>query len=261
MSDNDTPEPTENQPGKPWWKRWWGILAILLGVFLLIGMCADPETTDDPVADDTQTESPTAADEPADDPTAAEPSIAPSPSPIPSPEPIDFTQEFSGSGDSVIDFDIPGDEIAIATITHQGSQNFTVWGVTDAGDQVDLFVNKIGSYQGTRLVNLSNDVTGMDISADGSWTVTIKPLLDARVAIDGSAEGTGDDVLLIEKLDGSNPARITHSGSENFTVWAYGGSTGLLVNEIGSYEGTVRVPSGTMVIDVAADGAWTFELQ
>ena len=54
-------------------------------------------------------------------------------------------------------------------------------------------------------------------------------------------------------------ATIRHGGSSNFVVSAWGSSWDLLVNEIGNYSGTVRVPAGTVIFEVQADGNWTID--
>ena len=52
-------------------------------------------------------------------------------------------------------------------------------------------------------------------------------------------------------------AKITHKGDGDFAVCAYGDTSDLLVNEIGSYCGEVVIPSGTLRLTVTADGTWT----
>jgi hypothetical protein len=58
---------------------------------------------------------------------------------------------------------------------------------------------------------------------------------------------------------GLTTLKITHSGSSNFAVKAYGDSSRLLVNEIGKYSGETLLPSGTVLLEVEADGNWTLE--
>jgi hypothetical protein len=49
-------------------------------------------------------------------------------------------------------------------------------------------------------------------------------------------------------------------GSSNFAVHAYSDSgADLLINEIGKYGGEVLLPSGTLVVEINADGAWTMQ--
>lgn len=104
MNSNQPPPPspaTEQPPplstamegetvdAKPWWKRWWGIALIILGLFILIGIfTGDPDETEEPVAvesaEATEAVVEEAEPEPAPEP---EPEPAPEPEPEPAPEP------------------------------------------------------------------------------------------------------------------------------------------------------------------------------
>ena len=55
---------------------------------------------------------------------------------------------------------------------------------------------------------------------------------------------------------------IQHSGSKNFSVAQYGETIpNLMVNEIGSYKGTVPAVGGPSVVTITADGKWTIKVQ
>lgn len=60
-----------------------------------------------------------------------------------------------------------------ATISHQGTSNFAVWALDANLNRRDLLVNEIGAYTGT--VRVERGTAGLEINADGSWTVTINP--------------------------------------------------------------------------------------
>lgn len=164
----------------------------------------------------------------------------------------------SGRGDDVVSLDKP-DVPAIVTFTHSGSRNFIVTSFDGSGNQIDLLVNDIGAYEGTRPLDFgSSELTErLEIQADGSWTVLVEPLSSAKTVRVPTANtsGQGDMVLL---LSGSSPdtAEISHTGESNFIVQAFGNSRRLLVNEIGNYSGTVIVPQDTFVLEVQADGRW-----
>jgi hypothetical protein len=66
-------------------------------------------------------------------------------------------------------------------------------------------------------------------------------------------------VLLVDPaIEGFAASRITHNGNSNFAVWSFGeAGQDLLVNEIGSYSGEVLWPSGTLLVEITADGKWT----
>lgn len=75
--------------------------------------------------------------------------------------------------------------------------------------------------------------------------------------------GKGDKIVKFAAQDGPTYARITGKGSGNFAVISYTGSTygDLLVNEIGSYSGSVYVAPGIDRFKVTASSSWTIEVQ
>jgi len=194
-------------------------------------------------------------------PTAAPTAVptVPQPTTVPGPAPA----EFSGAGDSIVNITKPGgaNQKAIAIITHQGSSNFSVWSLDKAMEHNDLLVNEIGNYSGTVLFDhmFGKASTAMEISADGPWTIRIASIKQATLW-DGSApiQGTGDNVLYYVGKSGA--ATITNSGDSNFSVWGFGARTDLLVNEIGSYTGTVRWMGGPSVYEISSSGNWTITI-
>jgi hypothetical protein len=128
---------------------------------------------------------------------------------------------------------------------------------TADNQDLDLVVNVIGPYQGTRPINfvLGEEVGLIEVQADGAWTVTARPL-SAEETTASPASVTGDDVVV---MDITSPSLdITHDGEANFIVLAWTAEEReLLVNEIGPYDGTVLTPTGPVVFDVQADGNWT----
>lgn len=72
-------------------------------------------------------------------------------------------------------------------------------------------------------------------------------------------KGRGDKVLKFAAQDGPTIAKITNKGRSNFAVISYVGSTydDLLVNEIGSYSGTVYLNPGASRLKVTSSGSWS----
>jgi hypothetical protein len=119
-------------------------------------------------------------------------------------------------------------------------------------------INTIGNYQGTVL--LPAGTANLQISADGHWTVALLPASAAKSFAAGQMAGHGDDVVLY--TGPTKPAAITHNGTSNFVVQSIpttGGSSDLLVNEIGPYSGTVRFP-GSAIVEINADGDWSITI-
>lgn len=165
--------------------------------------------------------------------------------------------EYTGYGDSVVTIAKPDGQAseAIATISYSGDGYFSVWGLDDSFEEVDLLANGIDSYSGTVLVD--GDVTRLEITASGSWTIQIKSLSAARSFGAGIITGTGDDVL---RWNGSTrTAYITHQGSGYFSVWSWPdvGYADLEVSEIGEYAGSVVLPAGPATVEITADGTWS----
>lgn len=165
---------------------------------------------------------------------------------------------YSGAGDSILPITLPDgmDSAAVATISHVGSSNFAIWSLDAGMNQDDLMVNTIGNYNGTVLFNNSSgvDISSLEISADGAWTVTVRSLLSLREFDGAAVAGVGDDVVVYR--GGAGAASITHDGVSNFAVWTYGDGSDLVVNEIGAYTGTTRWAGGPSLVVVSADGNW-----
>ena len=186
------------------------------------------------------------------------PSAEEEPEPEPTVEvPADIV--YSGTGDSILAIELPDGpgQVAVATLTHDGSRNFAIFSLDAGMAQQDLIVNTIGPYQGTVLFNagFGGDPSSLEITADGNWTVTMKSVLSLRQFSGNAVTGVGDDVVLY--LGDAGAATISHDGSRNFAIWLYGDSTDLVVNEIGPYNGTVRWIAGPSVVAVTADGNWS----
>lgn len=284
MSDTPPPPPppppadgsAAAQPHKkPWWKRPWGIGLIILVVIIAMATCGeDGEEAADQAAP-TATPTETGTESPPDEATEA---ITPVETTPPEEVAEEVTEEpaepiteepaapafepitFSGTGDDVVDVSMPTDEPAFIHLTHEGGANFAVISYGPDGNQLDLLANVIGAYDGNRPINFSGTepVAQLEITADGPWSAEIRPLADARTVEGTSVDGTGPDVVLLGDVDASS-AQVEHIGEANFAVIAWGESRDLLINEIGNYSGRVRIPPGTIVFDVEADGTWSFD--
>lgn len=167
----------------------------------------------------------------------------------------------SGTGDDVVSMNLPNVPV-IVEFSHNGSSNFAVISRDRSLGWIDLLVNEIGNYTGTRPMQFAANepVAALEITADGAWTYKIwrlsdEPMQSCRV------DGRGESVIrLTDFKNTSGTATLTHNGSSNFAIWAWAGtSRDLLVNEIGAYSGTVVVPSGSTAWDITADGDWSID--
>jgi hypothetical protein len=220
--------------------------APLLLVAALAAGCAgadtSPRATPAPIAD-------AASDAATQQPTAAAEAFAPI--------------KLTGSGSRVPKFSIPQDAAAIATITEKGTSNFAVWTLASDGSQLELLVNDIGSYKGTVIFDAETGThsVAFKVESNGTWTIVVAPVTRARKwATSGALTGKGDDVVqLSPAVSGLITTTVSHRGSSNFAIHSYSDSgVDLLVNEIGKYKGEIQLPDGTYVVQVEADGAWSF---
>jgi hypothetical protein len=163
---------------------------------------------------------------------------------------------FQGRGAKVVRLKLPDDHLHLATFTHQGSDNFVVTAVDSGGGMVDLLVNEIGRYTGTKLLDVRETPAALKVEADGAWKIVVK-VAEKAPAWPGTTSGKGAAVLRVTGATGLTTVNVTHGGSHNFAVWAYGEDNDLLINEIGRYSGEVLLPAGTVLLDIEADGAWT----
>ncbi len=166
----------------------------------------------------------------------------------------------AGAGDSVLSLPDAAGGIVIAE--HEGASNFAL-NVLDETNQStgDLLVNTIGSYSGATAWGLSSfgDGVTLEITADGAWNIEIIPFSEADAVPDS---GSGDGVYLYE--GDSAVLEATHDGQSNFIVREGTDalfSSGLLINEIGSYNGSVPMQAGPSVLAVEADGNWTLSIE
>jgi len=163
---------------------------------------------------------------------------------------------YEGTGTQVLAIELPDPaEVAVATVTHSGESNFAIWELDEDLSQVALAVNTIGDYTGTVPLNLTADVTttSLEITADGSWRIEVRPILDIRF-FDTEVAGTGDDVVAY--LGETQVVSLAHEGDSNFAVWSHGEESELVVNEIGAYNATVPLP-GPAILVITANGPWS----
>lgn len=143
----------------------------------------------------------------------------------------------------------------VLNITYSGGSNFIV--KLYENDKVKkLLVNEIGNYSGSILIEDSGTFD-IEIKSSGSWDIT-----SSGLTIDDttSFSGNGDSVTGITSHSGGN-WHLTHNGGSNFIVKKYGLNSKnkeLVINEIGQYDGTVKIKSGDDIFfEIIADGDWT----
>ncbi len=109
----------------------------------------------------------------------------------------------------------------------------------------------------------------MDISADGSWTITIEqPRPSYASPVPKMLKGTGQQASEMFYLDtGLARFEMTHDGDRNFIVWLLndeGDQIDLLVNKIGEFDGSKAVSirkGGNYLLSISADGNWEISIE
>lgn len=97
-------------------------------------------------------------------------------SPIPTtPAPTHTPQQFTGRGQQTSpQFQLPSGLITFH-FTHDGQSNFAIWLLDDQGNQIDLLVNTIGPFDGSKALGIQKPgLYLLNIEADGNWTIEIK---------------------------------------------------------------------------------------
>jgi hypothetical protein len=243
------------------------------GLMVLIGMGSGDDGADNVVSDEagaintatfTATPPPSATPLPTDTPA---PTNTPTPTatPTPLPEPVNL----SGTGDSVVDFEMSG--LAIAHITgNQPGRHFSVTSYDNAGNRIDLLVNTTDPYDGYLLLNTRGDTASrMEVTGTGDWAIDIEPLnynaIPPRHAltVPGTHQSSGTDVII---LAGETPDLADVSGNQagrHFAITSYGASGNaldLLVNTTDPYEGTVILDPETRLLQITAVGEWNITI-
>ena len=225
-----------------------------------------PSPTTTPLPKTTPTpEAPTAT--PTSEPTATlTPTPTPTPELTPTPEPI----ALSGTGQEATSKFSLEKGLSIFRMSHDGDSNFAVWLLDDEGDKVELLVNEIGEFDGSKAVGIKKQGDYIfDISADGRWTITIEqPRPSSAPSVPKTLKGKGQQASEVFYLDkGLARFEMTHDGDSNFAVWLLddeGDKVELLVNEIGEFDGSKAVSirkSGIYLLDISADGNWGISIE
>jgi hypothetical protein len=169
--------------------------------------------------------------------------------------------KYNGRGDDVIEIEKPDEGRCVFYIKgNEEGGYFSVKGYDNRNNYTSLFVNTTDEYEGITLDK--NNTMSLAIKSKGPWLIetrSLKSLRKINTAIHFT--GTGDEVLLV---DGKPKiATITSYSNINnysdhylFAIKAYNSKSNSLVytNEI--YDGKVRVPSDTKLIEIIADSKW-----
>ncbi|MCK5149801.1 hypothetical protein KAJ87_02655 [Candidatus Pacearchaeota archaeon] len=279
---------------KPWYKRWWAIiLFIFVGLIILGGLFGDNNSTSNNNPSSNNQESNSQVNDCVPDwqciswsecsefgkqtrtcqdnnncgtnsgkPAVTQTCIYV----VVEPEPITI----SGSGQQASEYFELEQGLSIFKLNSNGNGHFSMVLYDDEGEYIDLLVNEVGSFDGSKLVAI--DKSGkylLDVSADGSWQAHITQprnieKSETPLTLSGNGQEASDFFYL---KNGMRRFSISHSGSGHFSMVLYsadGDYMDLLVNEVGSFDGSKAVSlstSGNYLLDVSADGNWEFSIE
>lgn len=260
MSDPVTP-PVSKQ--RNWFARHKILtgLGVLLIVIIVGSAAGGGSKSKKPAASGRTSPSASPSAEPSPSTASTAPSAAPTTEAPPPPPVAPTVFTYKGRGNKVLTIQKPeADKGALISTTNVGAQdNFTIYALDAQLQPGDLLVNAVGSYRGTSILDKSGEsTTRLKIDGGGAWTVTIRPLSAAR-RMTTSTTGKGDDVVLYDGPTGV--ATVTNRGpQDNFTIYYYGDSTDLLVNQIGSYTGETPIQAGPAFLEIDGAGAWSIKV-
>tara|TARA_B100001564_G_scaffold356679_1_gene371354 strand:+ start:502 stop:1320 length:819 start_codon:yes stop_codon:yes gene_type:complete len=175
------------------------------------------------------------------------------------------SQSLDGYGDNIITWNGNG---GIMSFKHTGSGyvGVTTYGIN--GEYIDLLVNEVGNYSGNHLFGIwsGEDVSEFEIQSDGNWELSLKSVSSGAKKVSGTSKsGKGADVINATSVCEYNKIQISHNGEGYFGVWAISPKSffpeDLLVNEIGTYSGVVRLPEDFELIVIEADGNWQIDFK
>lgn len=180
-------------------------------------------------------------------------------------EPVDepADQEFSGSGDDVIE-DVPIEGgLTIVDATHEGEDEFGVRLVPEDGSGT-LFADSSGAYTGQTARNIDDGSYVLSVVADGDWDVTIQQPRDTsgeRPPL--SISGSGNEVRGPFEFDGTyQPSGDFDGESISVNILSSTGDSRQFVFN----EGSITNPSQFEYeeigyVEIKSDGEWSIEIE
>jgi hypothetical protein len=166
----------------------------------------------------------------------------------------------SGDGPATAQFSIPEGSSGIATIVNQGEGPFSVWSIGADGAKQDLLVNVVGAYSGIRLFHAIEHSVLFAVESDGTWSIEVQPIAAARTwDVTEPLTGDGSDVVVVLPPTSAETGTVViYEGDSTFALDAVTrGGDEHLVDELGAFRGDVVLPSGTSLLDIDADAAWS----
>lgn len=173
---------------------------------------------------------------------------------------------FEGSGaDETPTFDLD-EGVLTGSFSHDGDGEFVVELTAAGGGSDGVLVNTSGTTAGESIMAVEDGTYRLDVDADGAWSIDLEqPEVHADDLEDLPVDATGTGSAFVGPIwtDGDVRLEVTHDGDGAFVVDGYGadGNRESIVNKTGAFDNSRSYhSSGTVWIDIEADGNWTLEV-
>jgi hypothetical protein len=166
----------------------------------------------------------------------------------------------SGDGPATAQFSVPEESSGIATIVNDADGPFSVWSLAAGGTKQDLLVDVAGAYAGMRFFEATDHSVAFAVESDGSWSIEVRPLSDARSwdATDPLFGNESAVVSVVPRTSAKAEIIVIYDGDGAFALSALtAGGRQHLIDEIGAFRDDVVLPTGTYVLEIDADAAWS----
>ena len=174
-------------------------------------------------------------------------------------------QTYTGSGDMVVDI-TPIKSASILKVTFTGESAFIVRPIDATGKEGVSLVIDIGPFDGTVFQQaVSKAVVALSVKAEGDWTIIISPIATAPVVGTKNVSGTGSAVVKWAKPStGYKKIAFTSDGDGAFIVRpidSKGKERISMILNVGAYNGSVLLPTGTQYLKITSNGNWNFSVK
>lgn len=174
-------------------------------------------------------------------------------------------QTYTGSGDMVVDI-TPIKSASILKVTFTGDSAFIVRPIDATGKEGVSLVIDIGPFDGTVFQQaVSKAVVALSVKAEGDWTIIISPIATAPVVGTKNVSGTGSAVVKWAKPStGYKKIAFTSDGDGAFIVRpidSKGKERISMILNVGAYNGSVLLPTGTQYLKITSNGNWNFSVK
>ncbi len=174
-------------------------------------------------------------------------------------------QTYTGSGDAVVDI-TPIKSASILKVTFTGDSAFIVRPIDSTGKEGVSLVIDIGPFDGTVFQQaVSKAVVALSVKAEGDWTIAISPIATAPIVGTKNVSGTGSAVVKWAKpSSGYKKIAFTSDGDGAFIVRpidSKGKERISMILNVGAYNGSVLLPTGTQYLKITSNGNWNFTVK